>query len=289
MLEIGKFNHLKVKRATRHGAYLADDQGNEALLPVKFVHADLRLEDTIDVFIFTDSEDRITATTQTPLAQRDEFAYLQVKDVTAHGAFLDWGLEKDLLVPFREQLTGMKKGHYYLVYLYLDYQSKRLVASSRIRRFLENENIAMEKGEKVKLLVWEKTDLGVNVVINNRHLGLIFKDDLHTTLLTGDRLTGFIKNIRPDKKIDVVLHKPGYAAIEPNAQRVLLNIREKNGYLELSDNSDPDEIKKQLQMSKKAFKKAIGILYKKRLIRIADDGLYLFDNNKKHNKDDVSG
>lgn len=288
MLEIGKFNHLKVKRATAHGAYLADDQGNEALLPVKFVHADLRLEDTIDVFIFTDSEDRITATTQTPLAQRDEFAYLQVKDVTAHGTFLNWGLEKDLFVPFSEQLIRMKKGHYYLVYLYLDDASSRMVASSRIRRFLENENIALEKGEKVKLLVWEKSDLGVNVVINNRHLGLIFKGDLHTTLLTGDRLTGFIKNIRPDKKIDVVLHKPGYAAIEPNAQRVLLNIREKNGCLKLSDNSDPDEIKKQLQMSKKAFKKAIGILYKKRLIRIADDGLYLLDN-KKHKEDDVPG
>lgn len=281
MLEIGKFNSLKVKRATRHGAYLADEQGNEALLPVKFVPDDLRLEDNFDVFIFMDSEDRVTATTQIPLAQRDEFAYLQVKDMSTHGAFLDWGLDKDLLVPFREQLTRMKKSHHYLVYLYLDDQSNRLVASSKIRRFLDTENITLEKGEKVNLLVWEKTDLGVNVVINNRHAGLVFNDDLHTTLSTGDRIIGYIKNIRPDKKFDVVLHKPGYAAIEPNAQRVLLKIRQNNGYLELNDSSDPDEIKKQLKISKKAFKKAIGVLYKKQFIRIADDGLYLIDENNK--------
>ena len=281
MLEIGKFNHLKVERATSHGAYLADEQGNEVLLPVKFVSDTLRLEDDIDVFIFTDSEDRITATTQIPLAQRDEFAYLQVKDMSTHGAFLDWGLDKDLFVPFREQLNRMRKGQSYIVYLYLDEKTNRLVASSRIRRFLDSDNIALEKGEKVKLLVWDKTDLGMNVIINNRHAGLIFKDDLHTTIKTGERVTGYIKNIRPDKKIDVVLHKPGYEAIEPNAQRILLKIRQNDGYLNLSDQSDPEEIKNQLQISKKEFKKAIGILYKKKLIRIADEGLYLADQVKK--------
>ncbi len=281
MLEIGKFNHLKVERATSHGAYLADEQGNEVLLPVKFVSDTLRLEDDIDVFIFTDSEDRITATTQIPLAQRDEFAYLQVKDMSTHGAFLDWGLDKDLFVPFREQLNRMRKGQSYLVYLYLDEKTNRLVASSKIRKFLDKENINLEKGEKVKLLVWDKTDLGMNVIINNRHAGLIFKDDLHTTIKTGERVTGYIKNIRPDKKIDGVLHKPGYEAIEPNAQRILLKIRQNDGYLNLSDQSDPEEIKNQLQISKKAFKKAIGILYKKKLIRIADEGLYLADQVKK--------
>ena len=279
MLEIGKFNCLKVKRATRHGAYLADEDGNEALLPVKFVPDDLRLEDDIDVFIFTDSEDRLTATTQTPLAQRNEFAYLQVNDVTTYGTFMDWGLEKDLFVPFSEQLIRMKKDHYYLVYLYLDNDTNRLVASSRIRRFLNNDNITLKKGEKVNLLVWEKTDLGMNVVINNHHSGLIFDDDLHTKIKTGDRIIGYIKNIRPDNKIDIVLHKPGYAAIEPNAQRILLTIRQNDGYLRLNDNSDPDEIKKQFQISKKAFKKAVGILYKKQIIRITDDGIYLTDQD----------
>ena len=279
MLEIGKINRLKVNRATQHGAYLADEDGNEALLPVKFVPDDLRLEDDIDVFIFTDSEDRLTATTQTPLAQRNEFAYLQVNDVTTYGTFMDWGLEKDLFVPFSEQLIRMKKDHYYLVYLYLDNDTNRLVASSRIRRFLNNDNITLKKGEKVNLLVWEKTDLGMNVVINNHHSGLIFDDDLHTKIKTGDRIIGYIKNIRPDNKIDIVLHKPGYAAIEPNAQRILLTIRQNDGYLRLNDNSDPDEIKKQLQISKKAFKKAVGILYKKQIIRITDDGIYLTDQD----------
>ncbi len=274
MLEIGKFNHLKVKRATRHGAYLADNQGNEALLPVKFVSDTLRLNDEIDVFIFTDSEDRVTATTQKPLAQRDEFAYLKVKDMSIHGAFLNWGLDKDLLVPYREQLTRMKKDKSYLVYLYLDDKTNRIVASSKIRRFLETKHITLEKGEKVKLLIWNKTELGVNVIINNRYNGLIFKDDLYTTIKTGDKITGYIKNIRPDKKIDIVLHKPGYEAIEPNAQRILLKIRQNNGYLNLHDNSNPEEIKNQLHISKKAFKKAIGILYKKKLIRITDKGVY---------------
>lgn len=275
MLEIGKFNHLKVKRATRHGAYLVDNQGNEALLPVKFVSDTLRLEDEIDVFIFKDSDDRVTATTQKPLAQRDEFAYLEVKDMSIHGAFLNWGLEKDLLVPYREQLTRMKKGQSYLVYLYLDDKTNRIVASSKIRRFLETKHINLEKGEKVKLLIWNKTELGVNVIINNRYIGLIFKDDLYTTIDTGDKITGYIKNIRPDKKINIVLHKQGYEAIEPNAQRILLKIRQNNGYLNLHDNSNPEEIKNQLHISKKAFKKAIGILYKKKLIRITDKGVYL--------------
>ena len=281
MLEIGKFNHLKVKRATRHGAYLTDEQGNEALLPVKFVSETLRLEDKINVFIYTDSEDRVTATTQVPIAQRDEFAYLKVKDTSVHGAFLDWGLDKDLFVPFREQLDRMRKGESYLVYLYLDEKTNRLAASSKIKKFLDNKRIEIERGEKVKLLVWNKTDLGMNVIINNRYAGLIFKDDLHTTIQTGDKITGYIKNIRPDNKIDVVLQKPGYEAIEPNAQRILLKIRQNDGYLNLNDNSDPEEIKNQLHISKKAFKKAIGILYKKKLIRITDEGLYLADQVKK--------
>jgi len=281
MLEIGKFNHLKVKRATRHGAYLADEQGNEVLLPVKFVSETLRLEDLITVFIYTDSEDRVTATTQMPIAQRDEFACLKVKDITTHGAFLDWGLDKDLFAPFKEQLDRMRKGESYLVYIYLDEKTNRLAASSKIKKFLDNKKIEIEKGEKVKLLVWNKTDLGMNVIINNRYAGLIFKDDLHTTIKTGDKVTGYIKNIRPDNKIDVVLHKPGYEAIEPNAQRILLKIRQNEGYLNLNDNSDPEEIKNQLHISKKAFKKAIGILYKKKLIRITNEGLYLNDPVKK--------
>ncbi len=275
MLNLGKINRLTVKRATRHGAYLEDAEGNEVLLPVKYVADDLRLEDTIDVFLFTDSEDRVTATTQKPLAQRDEFAYLKVKDTSRHGAFLDWGLEKDLFVPFKEQARKMRRGESHLVYVYLDEQSDRLAASSRVRRFLENEQIDLEPGEKVDLLAWEKSDLGMNVIINNRYGGLIFEEDLHQNIRPGEKLSGYIKNIRPDKKIDVVLQKPGPEAVEPNAARILLKIRQNKGYLPLHDRSDPEEIKRVLQLSKKAFKKAIGVLYRKELIRIEEDGLYL--------------
>ena len=280
MLKIGKFNHLKVKRATRHGAYLVDQDGNEVLLPVKFVSDTLRLEDEIDVFIFTDSEDRITATTQIPKAQRDEFAFLGVKDVTPHGAFLNWGLEKDLFVPFREQLSRMRIGQKYVVFIYLDDRTKRLVASSKIKKFLDQKAIDLEKGNKVNLLILNNTDLGMNVIINDLYSGLIFKEDLHTNLKTGDKTVGYIKNLRPDNKIDVVLHRPGYMAIEPNAQRVLLKIRQNNGYLGLTDISNPQEIKDQLNISKKAFKKAIGSLYKKHLIQITDRGIYLVEESK---------
>lgn len=265
MLEIGKINRLRVKRATQHGAYLCDDQDNEVLLPRKFVSADLRLEDQIDVFLFTDSEDRITATTQKPLVMRDEFAFLMVKDVNPTGAFLDWGLEKDLFVPFREQDMRMKQGYKYIVYVFLDEMTNRLVASSRYKRFLERDVIDLEKGQKVRILIRGKTDLGVNVIINNRYQGLLFNEDIHQTIHSGDKLTAYIKNIRPDKKIDVILHKPGFESIEPNAQKILLKIKSNKGFLSLGDHSDPLLIKQEVQMSKKAFKKAIGILYKKKI------------------------
>lgn len=279
MLEIGKVNRLKVARTGSHGVYLTDGQGNEVLLPQKYAGAGLRANDELDVFLYTDSEDRPVATTQTPLAQRGQFAWLQVRDVTPHGAFLDWGLDKDILVPFREQARRLKKGQHCLVYLYLDDKSGRLVASSKFLRFLKKQCPDLERGQKVDLLVWETTDLGAKVIINNRCQGLIFKDDLYEELQSGQRLSGYIKNIRPDKKIDVTLQKPGFAAIEPHAQRLLLKIRQNNGFLALNDNSSPDEIREQLKISKKAFKKAVGILYKKRLIRITADGLQLADEH----------
>lgn len=280
MLEIGKINRLTVKRLSERGAWLEDDAGRGVNLPKKYVTNDLRPGAAVDVFIYSDKDDRLTATTKMPPAQRDEFAFLQVKDTTRHGAFLDWGLDRDLFVPFKEQMPKMSKGSSYLVYIYLDEKTNRLAASSRIRRFLQSEPVGLKKGDRVKLLIWKPSALGMNVIINNRYAGLIFKNNLHADLKSGDRTNGFIKNIRPDDKIDVVLQKPGWEAIAPNAQRILLKIRQNNGYLPLHDNSDPAEIKAQLHVSKKAFKKAIGILYKKKLIRIEDDGLYLTDKAK---------
>ncbi|KAA3614950.1 MAG: GntR family transcriptional regulator [Calditrichaeota bacterium] len=275
MIELGKYNLLTAARETENGVYLEDQQGREVLLPNKYVTDDLKIGDEIDVFIFNDSEDRLTATTAKPKILLNEFAYLPVKEVTKFGAFLDWGLEKDLFVPFKEQPTKMVMGKKYVVYLYLDQQTDRLVASANFNRFLEKDDVFVEKGEKVDLLILDATELGVNVIINNMHRGLIFNNDIFQIIKTGDKVEGFIKNIRPDNKIDVTLQKPGFGNVEPNAQKILEKLQNNNGFLSLTDKSDPAEITAILEMSKKTFKKAVGTLYKKKLIRLEKDGIFL--------------
>ncbi len=275
MIELGKYNHLTAARKTDNGFYLSDQQGREVLLPNKYVADDLQIGDETDVFIFNDSEDRITASTAKPKILLNEFAFLQVKEVTSFGAFLDWGLEKDLFVPFKEQPFKMQKDKKYIVYLYLDHQTDRLVASANFNRFLEKENVYVENGEKVDLLIMDQTELGVNVIINNMHRGLIFNNDIFQLIKTGDQLEGYIKNIRPDNKIDVTLQKQGFANIEPNAKKILEKLEGNKGFLNLTDKSDPAEITALLEMSKKTFKKAVGTLYKKKIIRLEKDGIYL--------------
>lgn len=275
MIELGIYNTLRSARTTDFGMYLEDEEGNEVLLPNKYVPDDMLLDDEIEVFIYKDSEDRIVATTRKPKIMRNEFGFLKVQEVNAFGAFLDWGLEKDLLVPFREQKATMEAGNQYLVYLFVDEKTDRLVASAKIQRFFEKEDVELEVGEEVDLLIGQYTDLGVNVIINNKYSGLVFNSDLYKKVVTGDRRKGFIKNIREDKKIDVVFEKQGYQNIEPNAQKILEKLQEYNGFLDLNDKSHPAEIASRLEMSKKTFKKAIGGLYKKRIIRIEKDGIYL--------------
>ncbi len=274
-MEIGKYCQLTVKRATQHGAYLADNKGNEVLLPRKFVSETLRIEDNIEVFIFTDSEDRITATTIKPKITLGEFACLQVKDVNRFGAFLDWGLEKDLFLPFKEQPFKLNKGQWLIVYLDFDAKTSRLVASARWKRFIEKDQIDLTSGQGVDILVAEKSDLGFNVIINNKYAGLIFQDDIFESVRIGDRKKAFVKNIRPDFKIDIALNKPGYAQIESHSQRILEKLKKNKGFLAISDKTNPQIIKKELQMSKKTFKKAVGALYKKRLIVLKEEGIYL--------------
>ncbi len=276
MISIGEINHLSAVRRTDNGVYLTDeDRSGEVLLPNKYVPEDIAEGDVLEVFIFNDSEDRITATTATPKIKLHEFACLQVRDVTPVGAFLDWGLEKDLLVPFKEQPGRMKKGGWYMVFLYLDGETDRLVASGRYQKFLQKENITVKPGEEVNLIIDDPTDLGVNVIINHRFRGLIYQNELFQKIRRGDRLTGFIKNVREDGKIDVTLQKPGYAHVEPNAEKILAELKANQGYLRLTDKSDPDDIAEVLEMSKKTFKKAVGALYKQRLIRLEKDGIYL--------------
>lgn len=255
--------------------YLADEEGREVLLPRKYVPQDLTEDDEIEVFIFNDSEDRTTATTVQPKILLHQVALLQVKQVNKFGAFLDWGLEKDLLVPFREQRSEMIQGKSYLVYLYIDDESQRLVGTNKWQRFINNEELTIKEEEEVDLIVANSTDLGTNVIINHRHLGLVYKNEIFRSIHLGDRIKGFIKHIRPDNKIDVSLQQQGYAHVEPNAEKILQILRNNNGFLGLHDGSSPADIRAQLEMSKKTFKKAIGALYKRQLIEIKAKGIYL--------------
>ncbi len=277
MLDIGKYNTLTILRDTKVGLFLGN--GNEAddiLLPNKYVPHDFNIGDEMTVFVYLDHEQRPVATTLEPYILLNEFALLRVNYTNQVGAFLDWGMEKDILVPFREQARPMEKAKRYLVYLYNDEKTNRLVASSKINQFLDNENLTVEEGEEVDLIVSHITDIGINVIINEKHKGLLYKDQVYDdSIRTGDRKRGYIKTIRPDHKIDVTLDIPGYANVEPNAQVIMNELRANRGFLRLNDNSHPEDIKTVLKMSKKTFKKAIGSLYRDKLIEIKDDGIYL--------------
>lgn len=276
MLNVGLYNTLHYSRATRHGIYLQDEEGKEVLLPSSDAPDNLGEDDEIEVFLYTDSEDRLIATTLQPKAIRNEFAYLQVVEVSQVGAFLDWGLKgKDLLVPFSEQRQKMKKDEWHLVYVYLDELTNRLVASGKINRFFEKQEMDLKTGEEVALLVSRETDLGFNVVVNNRYKGLIYHSEIFQPVRPGFRLQGFVARIREDGKLDISLRRPGFAKVEPNADKILELLRKNGGFLDLTDKSDPEQIRSRLAMSKKTFKKAIGILYKKRLIRLQEDGIFL--------------
>lgn len=278
MLEIGKYNTLTILRNTKVGLFLGNttDDKDDVLLPNKYVPKVFEIGEEIVVFVYLDHEERPVATTLQPYILLNEFALLRVNYVNQVGAFMDWGMEKDILVPFKEQARPMEKGKRYLVYLYKDEKTNRLVASSKTNQFLNNENITVEKGEEVDLIVSHITELGINVIINEKHKGLLYKDEVYDeTIRTGDRAIGYIKNIRPDGKIDVSLQKQGYENVEPNAVRILDELRASRGFLRLNDNSHPEDIKTVLKMSKKTFKKAIGSLYKDKLIEIKEDGIYL--------------
>lgn len=276
MIEIGLINRLRALRLTSVGMFLGDRDGEEVLLPNKYVPDTLREGDDIRVFVYTDSEDRLVATTLVPKIQRDEFAYLEVVAVTDYGAFLDWGLEKDLLVPHREQSRPLEVGRSYVVFLYLDDTTDRLVASSKINRFLDDDDRAdFAVGDEVELLAYERTDLGINAIINDRFRGLLYANELFRPVRIGERLTGYIKHIRDDYRIDLSLQKPGYEGVEPNARRILTLLQTNGGFLPLTDNSDPQQIYRTLEMSKKTFKKAIGALYRDRKITLAPDGIRL--------------
>ncbi|MBK0368209.1 CvfB family protein [Flavobacterium agrisoli] len=285
MIAIGKYNTLTILRDTKVGLFLGnpeeDPEGkHDILLPNKYVPNIFEIGEEITVFAYLDHEQRPVATTLEPYILLNEFALLRVNYINQVGAFMDWGMEKDILVPFKEQARPMEKGKRYLVYLYLDEKTERLVASSKLNQFLNNDTITVEKGEEVDLIVSHITDLGINVIINEQHKGLLYKDEVYDDAIrTGDRMRGFIKNIRPDNKIDVSLQMQGYQNVEPNAQKIVDELRANRGYLRLNDNSHPEDIKTVLKMSKKTFKKAIGALYKDHIIEIKEDGIYLIQKD----------
>lgn len=275
MINIGEYNSLSIIRESQQGLYIADDDGNEVLLPNRYVPESYKIWDQIQVFVYLDNEERPVATTEQPFITKDKFAMLRCNEVTKHGAFLDWGLLKELFCPFKEQVVKMKEGQWYLVRCYLDDTTGRLVASSRTNRFLDNSNLTVKKFDEVDLIISHPSEIGMNVIVNEVHSGLIFKDDIFQQLNIGDRLKGYVKNVRSDKKLDIAVGKIGYRNIEPNAQTILDRLKSHDGFLPLSDKSSPEDIKTHLEMSKKNFKKAAGNLYKQKLIDIKPDGLYL--------------
>ena len=277
MFEIGKYTTLKILRETEPGLYLGNDSEAEEviLLPHKYKPESFEIGDELKVFIYLDYEERPIATTLEPFVQLQSFGFLRCADVTKHGAFMDWGLEKHLFVSFKEQARPMKVNNWYIVYLYLDEQTNRLAGSSKTNQFLQNDRITVKTYDEVEILVTHLTDKGANVIINGQHKGLIYLEDIFEDLRTGDRLKAYIKKIRDDHKIDVVLQKQGYRSIEPNAQYILDELKTAGGFLSINDKSSPEAIKELLGLSKKSFKKAIGSLYKDRLILLKDDGIEL--------------
>jgi uncharacterized protein len=273
-MNIGQYNTLIIDRETKVGLFLTDGK-DDVLLPNKYIPNEYEIGEELIVFVYLDQEERPVATTLVPYILLNEFGWLRVNYVNQVGAFLDWGLEKDLFVPFKEQARPMEQGKRYLVYMYMDEKTNRLVASSKTNQFLNNEEITLEKNEEVDLIISHITDIGINVIINEKHKGLVYKDEAFVEVKTGQRCKGFIKTIRPDGKIDVSFQKLGYENIEPNAEKIISELRASRGFLRLNDNSDPEDIKTVLQMSKKTFKKAIGLLYKEKQIEIKEDGIYL--------------
>lgn len=280
MIKIGEYNTLKILRDTDPGLFLGDDEDNDVLLPNKYVPEQFEIGDEITVFVYLDHEERPVATTLKPHILPEEFALLRCNYTNQFGAFLDWNLEKDLFCPFKEQAFKMRKGDWYLVFCYIDEETDRLVASSKTNSFLSNKELTVDQFEEVDLIVSHPSEIGMNVIVNEKHLGLVYQDDIFKEISVGDKLKGIVKKVRSDNKLDISLTQVGYRNIEPNAQVILKELEDNNGFLDLTDKSDPEHIKDSLQMSKKAFKKAIGSLYKQRLIALKDDGIELINKNE---------
>jgi predicted RNA-binding protein (virulence factor B family) len=274
MIQVGEYNELEVVKELDFGIYFRDGDV-EILMPTKWIPEGTKIGDKLNVFVFRDSDDRLIATTVKPFAIADTFAFLEAKQVNEIGAFMYWGMDKDLLVPFREQAQRMEAGKSYVVFVYLDEETDRLVGSTKLSRFIIREDVEVQEGDIVDLLIYSETDLGYNAIVNDLYTGLIYKNEIYEAIRVGDKIQGYVKRVREDEKIDLSLQKSGFELVDDVKWRILKLIKEQNGVLALTDNSTPEEIKSKLQISKKAFKKAIGALYRERLVKLTDKGVEL--------------
>ena len=291
-MELGEFNKLHILRFRSNGCYLGKYDGDPSeitddvdpsenpfgegvLMPQRYVTDKMKLGDEVNVFVYTDSEDRVVATTEHPKILLHEFAPLRVKSVTAVGAFMDWGLKKDLFVPYAEQAKRLEEGNTNVIFLYLDGETERLVGTTKIDNVVDNEELVVTEGQEVKLLVYKETPLGYKAIINDENVGLLYRTELNQRVRIGEYVQGYIKKIREDNKIDLTLDIQGSEIIEPSAKKLLIKIQAEHGFVPYNDKSDPDDIREYFKMSKKTFKKAVGSLYKDHLIEIKEDGIHL--------------
>jgi hypothetical protein len=279
-LQLGKFNQLEVVKRVDFGVYLDGGDEGEVLLPNRYVPENCNPGDVLNVFLYLDMDERLIATTLTPYVQVGEFACLEVSWVNQFGAFLNWGLMKDLFVPFSEQKMKMKVGNKYIVHVHLDDESYRIVASAKVDRYLSKGRPDYRPGTEVDVLIWQKTDLGFKAIVDNSFAGQLYDNEIFSRLHTGDRLKAYIKRVREDGKIDLVLQHWGMATVDDFAKKLLQYITDNGGRISFTDKSDANDIYETFEVSKKTFKKAVGDLYKKRLIIIEEDGIRLADNAK---------
>ena len=279
MIETGKFNRLKVINKLDAGVLLDGEELGELFMPRSYSSADYNTGDTVDVFIFHDSEGQLLATTKRPYAMVGDFALLKVVSITPVGAFLDWGLKKDLLVPFSQQKEKMSEGRSYIVYVYRDERTNRIVASSKVGSFLDKGPNKLQEGQRVNLLISSQTEIGYKAIIDNSFWGVLYKNEVFQPLRKGQQIPGFIKKVRDDGKIDLCLQKPGPEKVADMTDKIMDALKREGGFISITDKSPAEIIYNMFSVSKKTYKKAIGALYKERLIDIERDGIRLIDKN----------
>ena len=280
-IRLGDYNRMTVVKTVDFGVYLDGGEEGEVLLPARYVPDGCKEGDELEVFVYLDNEERLVATTQTPLAKVGDFACLEVSWVNEYGAFLNWGLMKDLFCPFREQKMKMEKGKSYIVHVHIDHESHRIVASAKVEHYFDPSFPPYRYGDETDLLVWQKTDLGFKVIVDNRYAGLVYSNQIFREIRTGDRMKGYIEAVREDGKIDVMLQPTGWRMTKETADVLLDYLETHQGVCRLTDKSPAEDIYQAFQVSKKSYKKAVGDLYKRRLITIEEDCIRLNKGGKR--------